>query len=98
MGELGVGMMTEVSVVILTEGLHPSPIQSTLAPLASDKTLVNPSDIPLRSSQIIARVNELPIIFEKIRLNTENVLDAASAKWNFHRYPPGRDGCAVSDG
>jgi UDP-N-acetyl-D-mannosaminuronate dehydrogenase len=53
------------------------------------KNLVKPSDIPLRSSQIIARVNELSIIFEKMGLNTGDVLDAASTKWNFHRYSPG---------
>ena len=61
------------------------------------KNLVKPSDIPLRSSRIIALVNELSIIFEKMGLNTEDVLDAASTKWNFHRYSPGLvgDGAAV---
>jgi UDP-N-acetyl-D-mannosaminuronate dehydrogenase len=33
-------------------------------------------------------MNELSIIFEKMGLNTEDVLDAASTKWNFHRYSP----------
>ena len=37
----------------------------------------------------IALMNELSIIFEKMGLNTGDVLDAASTKWNFHRYSPG---------
>lgn len=37
----------------------------------------------------IALVNELSLIFEKIGLNTEDVLDTAATKWNFHRYSPG---------
>lgn len=47
----------------------------------------------------IALMNELSIIFEKMGLNTGDVLDAASTKWNFHRYSPGLvgDGCAVSN-
>ncbi len=37
----------------------------------------------------IALMNELSLIFEKLDLNTRDVLDAASTKWNFHRYSPG---------
>ncbi len=37
----------------------------------------------------IALVNELSLIFEKMNLNTGDVLDAAATKWNFHRYSPG---------
>ena len=53
------------------------------------KNLVKPSDIPLRSSQIIALVNELSLIFAKMGLSTSDVLEAAGTKWNFHRYFPG---------
>jgi UDP-N-acetyl-D-mannosaminuronate dehydrogenase len=44
-------------------------------------------------------VNKLSIIFEKMGLNTGDVLYAAATKWNFHRYSPGLvgDGCAVSN-
>ena len=31
----------------------------------------------------IALVNELALIFEKLDINTNEVLDAASTKWNF---------------
>jgi len=37
----------------------------------------------------IALMNELALIFEKMGLNTKDVLDAAATKWNFHRYSPG---------
>ena len=37
----------------------------------------------------IALMNELSLIFEKIGLDTKEVLNAAGTKWNFHRYAPG---------
>ena len=37
----------------------------------------------------IALMNELSLIFDKMGLNTSDVLDAAATKWNFHRYSPG---------
>lgn len=37
----------------------------------------------------IALMNELSLIFEKLQLDTKEVLDAAATKWNFHRYSPG---------
>ncbi|MFC1954541.1 nucleotide sugar dehydrogenase [Chloroflexota bacterium] len=37
----------------------------------------------------IALMNELSIIFEKMGLNTREVLEAAGTKWNFHHYSPG---------
>ncbi|MEM2954735.1 MAG: nucleotide sugar dehydrogenase [Candidatus Nanoarchaeia archaeon] len=37
----------------------------------------------------IALVNELAIIFNKLGIKTHDVLEAASTKWNFHKYVPG---------
>lgn len=37
----------------------------------------------------IALINELSIIFRALELDTEQILDAAATKWNFHRYTPG---------
>ena len=37
----------------------------------------------------IALVNELSMILPKLEVDIEDVLDAASTKWNFHRYTPG---------
>lgn len=40
----------------------------------------------------IALMNELSIIFRKIGINTEDVIEAAGTKWNFHKYYPGMVG------
>ncbi len=37
----------------------------------------------------IALMNELSVIFSKMGIDTNAVLDAAATKWNFHRYHPG---------
>ena len=37
----------------------------------------------------IALVNELSILCNRLGIKTNDVLDAASTKWNFHRYSPG---------
>ena len=37
----------------------------------------------------IALMNELAIIFEKINIDTSEVLDAAGTKWNFLKFKPG---------
>ena len=37
----------------------------------------------------IALVNELALIFDKLNLNTNKVLDAANTKWNFINFRPG---------
>tara|TARA_B110000971_G_scaffold221792_1_gene270594 strand:+ start:3628 stop:4926 length:1299 start_codon:yes stop_codon:yes gene_type:complete len=37
----------------------------------------------------IALVNELSILFNKLEIPTNEVLKAASTKWNFHYYKPG---------
>jgi len=37
----------------------------------------------------IAFVNELSIVLPELGLDVEEVLDAASTKWNFHRHSPG---------
>ena len=34
-------------------------------------------------------MNELSIIFDKMGIDTEEVLTAAETKWNFHKYRPG---------
>ena len=37
----------------------------------------------------ISLVNEFALIFEKLNIDTQEVLDAASTKWNFLNYRPG---------
>jgi UDP-N-acetyl-D-galactosamine dehydrogenase len=37
----------------------------------------------------IALMNELSVIFSKLKLDTNDVIDAAASKWNFANYRPG---------
>ncbi len=37
----------------------------------------------------ISLMNELAIIFDKIGIDTNEVIEAAGTKWNFHKYQPG---------
>lgn len=37
----------------------------------------------------ISLMNELAIIFDKIGIDTNEVIEAAGSKWNFHKYTPG---------
>ena len=37
----------------------------------------------------IALVNELSLIFNRMDIDTRDVLEAAGTKWNFHKYTPG---------
>lgn len=37
----------------------------------------------------ISLMNELSIIFDKIGIDTTEVIEAAGSKWNFHKYKPG---------
>ena len=37
----------------------------------------------------ISLMNELAIIFDKIGIDTNEVIQAAGSKWNFHKYQPG---------
>lgn len=37
----------------------------------------------------IGLMNEFAMAFERLDIDTEDVIDAAATKWNFHRYTPG---------
>lgn len=37
----------------------------------------------------ISLMNELAIIFDKMNIDTQAVIEAAGTKWNFHKYKPG---------
>ena len=37
----------------------------------------------------IALINELAILFNKMKIDTQAVLDAANSKWNFYPFKPG---------
>ncbi|MFA6381644.1 MAG: nucleotide sugar dehydrogenase [Candidatus Buchananbacteria bacterium] len=37
----------------------------------------------------IALMNELALIFDRLKISTKEVIEAAGTKWNFHKYYPG---------
>ena len=43
----------------------------------------------------ISYVNELALIFDKLGIDTNDVIDAASTKWNFIKFKPGLVGGIV---
>lgn len=66
---------------IITAGLHKA---SSIKVAEAAKVIENTQrDIN------ISLMNELSIIFDKIGIDTMEVLEAAGTKWNFHKYTPG---------
>ena len=71
----------ELYASIITAGTHLAP---TIKVAEAAKVIENSQrDIN------IAFVNELAIIFNKLNVNTNDVLEAASTKWNFLPFKPG---------
>ena len=73
--------VNELYASIITAGTHLAP---TIKVAEAAKVIENSQrDIN------IAFVNELAIIFNKLGINTNDVLDAAGTKWNFLPFKPG---------
>lgn len=73
--------IADVYRTIITSGVH----------LAPDIKVAEASKI-LENTQRdlnISLMNELSIIFDRIGINTYDVLEAAGTKWNFAKYTPG---------
>lgn len=66
---------------IIKAGVHKAP---TIKTAEAAKVIEN-----VQRDLNIALANELSIIFEKIGINTEDVMEAAGTKWNFQKYKPG---------
>lgn len=66
---------------IITAGTHKAP---SIKVAEASKAIEN-----AQRDVNISFVNELAIIFDKIGINTSDVLEAASTKWNFLPYKPG---------
>ncbi len=71
----------DVYALAITAGLHKAP---TIKVAEAAKIIEN-----TQRDLNIALMNELSIIFDKMNINTFDVIDAAATKWNFHRYMPG---------
>lgn len=77
----GLAMLEEVYGKICSAGIHKAP---TIRTAEAAKVIEN-----IQRDLNIALVNELAIIFDRMGLDTQDVLDAAATKWNFHKYTPG---------
>lgn len=66
---------------IITAGTHKAP---SLKVAEASKAIEN-----AQRDVNISFVNELALIFERIGIDTTDVIDAAATKWNFLKYKPG---------
>ncbi|TAN42086.1 MAG: nucleotide sugar dehydrogenase [Nitrospirae bacterium] len=66
---------------VITAGVHKAPNIKT----AEAAKVIENTQRDLN----IALMNELSVIFNKMGIDTKDVLDAASTKWNFLRFEPG---------
>ncbi len=67
--------------LVVTAGVHRAP---TIKVAEAGKIIEN-----TQRDLNISLMNELSIIFDKMNINTYDVIEAASTKWNFHKYQPG---------
>ena len=81
MDEETLDIIAEVYGTIVRAGVHKAP---SIKVAEAAKVIEN-----IQRDINIAFMNELAIIFRKIGVNTAEVIDAASTKWNFHKYTPG---------
>jgi UDP-N-acetyl-D-galactosamine dehydrogenase len=74
-------VIDELYASIITAGTHKAP---SIRVAEASKAIENAQrDIN------ISFVNELALIFDKMGINTHDVLEAASTKWNFLKFTPG---------
>ncbi|MFD0763848.1 nucleotide sugar dehydrogenase [Mucilaginibacter lutimaris] len=74
-------MVNELYSAIITAGTHKAP---SIKVAEASKAIEN-----AQRDVNISFVNELSLIFDKIGIDTNDVLDAAGTKWNFLKYKPG---------
>jgi UDP-N-acetyl-D-galactosamine dehydrogenase len=73
--------IAKVYELIITAGVHRAP---SVKVAEAGKIIEN-----TQRDLNIALMNELSIIFDKMGINTYEVIEAAATKWNFHNYSPG---------
>lgn len=74
-------VIAEVYGAIITAGIYKA---ATVKVAEAAKVIEN-----TQRDLNISFVNELAIIFDKMGINTQDVLDAAGTKWNFLKFTPG---------
>ena len=75
------GLVDSLYASIITAGTHKAP---SIKVAEASKIIEN-----AQRDVNISFVNELALIFDKIGIDTNDVLNAASTKWNFLKYKPG---------
>ena len=73
-------LLAKIYGLVVKAGIHKAPDIRTAE---AAKVIEN-----IQRDLNIALINELAIIFHKLGLDTRDVLDAASTKWNFLRFEP----------
>jgi len=73
--------LAQVYSSVITAGIH---ITSNIKTAEAAKVIEN-----TQRDLNIALMNELSVIFNKIKIDTREVLEAAGTKWNFLRFEPG---------
>jgi nucleotide sugar dehydrogenase len=66
---------------IIKAGIH---VTKNIKTAEASKVLEN-----TQRSVNISLINEVSVLFNKLNINTKDVLDAANTKWNFSHYTPG---------
>ncbi|MCZ6596582.1 MAG: nucleotide sugar dehydrogenase [Planctomycetota bacterium] len=74
-------VLAEVYGAVVEAGLHRAP---SIRVAEAAKVIEN-----VQRDLNIALMNELAQIFDRLGIDTHEVLDVAATKWNFHRYTPG---------
>jgi len=74
-------LLAKIYGLVVKAGIHKAPDIRTAE---AAKVIEN-----IKRDLNIAIINELAIIFHKLGVDTRDVLDAASTKWNFLRFEPG---------
>ncbi len=75
------GAIAELYELVVDAGVHQAP---SMKVAEAAKVIEN-----TQRDVNIALINELSIIFDRVGVNTYDVLDAAATKWNFLRFTPG---------
>lgn len=74
-------IITKIYSKIIKAGIHQA---NSIKVAEASKVIEN-----VQRDLNIALINELAQIFDKMKINTKEVIDAAATKWNFNRFEPG---------
>lgn len=79
--DISLGEIAKVYELVVAAGVH----RATSIKVAEAAKIIENTQRDVN----IALINELSIIFNKLKINTFDVLEAAGTKWNFLKFSPG---------